>query len=308
MRREKLQNLCRHYTLSSYPIHSRAHKMQEGGLYVKRDDELGFGVSGSKLRKYVSILPVLKKEKKKVGLCGSLHSNHVLSLVQLLKQEGIPYHLFLQKTNSSEREGNAFFLSLLIREEDVTWVEEIPEAAQDLFWIPMGGFMKEALPGSLTLALDILHNEEELGLTFDHIFVDSGTGMSAIGLILGMSYLQKSVKIHVVLMAGKEQEFKEHLHFFHKYLEELLNESFPLVSHRLLFPVTAKSFGSHNAAVFQVIKKIAEKEGIFLDPLYNAKLLLTAQEVQKKENLTGEVLWIHSGGALSLSGFQKNRF
>ena len=306
---QKLQNLCKQYNLSSYPLHSRAHKMRSEPFYVKREDELGFGVSGSKLRKYVSILPALKKTGKKAALWGSCHSNHVLSMLQLLKQEGLPYQLFLQRPVSSEKMGNAFFLSLLIQEEEVIWIEKekIPDVLQqqeEFFLIPMGGCMKEALPGSLTLALDILANEEELNLTFDHVCVDAGTGMSAIGLILGMSYLQRPVQVHVVLMAGKESEFEEKLFFFHKELQTLLQESFPLISYQCLFPATSKSFGSHNASIFQIIKKTAEKEGFFLDPLYTAKLLLTVKEIQMK----GNVLWVHSGGALSLSGFQNAKF
>jgi 1-aminocyclopropane-1-carboxylate deaminase/D-cysteine desulfhydrase-like pyridoxal-dependent ACC family enzyme len=295
--------------------------MRSEPFYVKREDELGFGVSGSKLRKYVSILPALKKAGKKVALIGSFHSNHVLSMLQLLKQEGLPYQLFLQRPVSSEKEGNAFFLSLLIQENEVIWLEKVPDVLQEewkktyeeklgeeFFWIPIGGCMKEALIGSLTLPLDILQNEEELNICFDHVCVDAGTGMSAIGLILGMSYLQKSPQVHVVLMAGKESEFEEKLSFFHQELQTLLQESFPLITYRCVLPITAKSFGSHNASIFQIIKKTAEKEGFFLDPLYTAKLLLTVKEVQLQENLKGDILWVHSGGALSLSGFQNAKF
>lgn len=317
MRIKKLQNLCDRAILSGYPIHSRAHKMRQEPFYVKREDELGFGVSGSKLRKYISILPVLKKAGKKAVLIGSFHSNHVLAMLRLLKQEGLPYRLFLQRPVSSEKEGNAFFLSLLIKENEIVWLEKVPDPLEkewkrsweeklqeDFFWIPIGGCMKEALLGSLTLPLDILENEQELRTHFDHIFVDAGTGMSAIALILGMSYLQKTAEVHVVLMAGKESEFKEKLFFFHEELETLLKESFSLITYRCLYPPTAKSFGSHNASIFQIIKKTAEKEGFFLDPLYTGKLLLTIKQIQLK----GKVLWVHSGGALSLSGFQNAKF
>ncbi len=278
---------------------------------------MGFGISGSKLRKYVSILPVLEKQKKRVALVGSLYSNHILSFLQLLKQEGISYQLFLEKPKSKERKGNAFFLSLLIEEKEVVWLEKAPEILEcqwikgweeilqeEFFWIPLGGCMKESLVGSLSLALDIIKNEKELGLIFDHIFVDAGTGMSAIALILGMSYLRKNVQVHVVLMAGKEIEFSLKLRSFQSDLEKLLKEPITLISYRCLFPFTAKSFGSHNASIFKMIKETAEKEGFFLDPLYTAKLLMTTKKVVKEESLRGNILWIHSGGALSLSGFQ----
>lgn len=302
---------------TSYPLRSRIHRMREENFFVKREDELGFGVSGSKLRKYVSILPVLKERKKKVAVVGSFYSNHVLSFVQILKQEKIPYQLFLEKPREQEKKGNAFFLSLLVQENEIIWIEKVPESLdktftkpfedllkEELFWIPMGACMDEALMGSLTLSLDIIQNEKEEGTLFSHIFVDAGTGMSAIGLILGMSYLQKEVKIYVTLIAGKKEEFDLKLKLYHEKLEIFLGESFDLVSYECLYPSTAKSFGSHNSSIFEFIKKTAENEGIFLDPLYTAKSLLKAKEVIKQENLKGDILWVHSGGLLSLSGFQ----
>ena len=314
--KERLQKLCSRDALASFPLHSRVHLMQKTRWYVKRDDELGFSISGSKLRKYASILPFIKKEKKPVALVGSFSSNHILSLVQLLKQEGISYQLFLEKTHGAK--GNAFFLSLLLRENEVIWIDQVPsilektwtqaweeKCSREFVWIPMGGCMKEALVGSLTLALDLLQNEQDLGVFFDHVFVDAGTGMSAIALILGMSYLQKKLRIHVVLIAGSCEEFSKNLSYFHEYLQELLGVSFPILTYETHQPSIAKSFGSFNASVRNCIKKTAEMEGIFLDPMYTAKLVTKMQEVVCRDNLTGNIIWVHSGGALSLSGFQE---
>ncbi len=318
---DALYKLCQKHVLAHYVLHSRMSLMKDGTVYVKRDDELGFGVSGSKLRKYASIFPCIFSQKNPVAVVGSLYSNHVLSLVQMLKQEKVEYQLFLEKPKSTSLEGNAFFLSLLLKKNEVIWVDEAPmdleekwknffeeKCGKKFFWIPPGGYMEESLLGSLTLALDIVKNEQDLGISLDHVFVDSGTGMSAIGLILGLSYLKKNRQVHVVLCAGKKEEFEEKLMFMHQVLEKKIGEPFPLISYRTLLPITAKSFGSHNQTIWTCIKEVAEKEGIFLDPIYNAKLLLTLQDRIKQENLGGKIAWIHSGGALSLSGFQKERF
>jgi 1-aminocyclopropane-1-carboxylate deaminase/D-cysteine desulfhydrase-like pyridoxal-dependent ACC family enzyme len=316
LKQDFLRKFCSAHTASSFPLHSRAHPMQEKGWYVKRDDELGFSISGSKLRKYASILPFIKKTGKPIALVGSFSSNHILSFLQLVKQENIPYQLFLEKTHGTK--GNAFFLSLLLKENEVIWVDHVPlvlekswtgaleqQCAQEFLWIPMGGCMKEALMGALTLALDLLENERELGVFFDHVFVDAGTGMSAIALILGMSYLRRNLSIHVVSIAGNKEEFTRNLLYFHGVLQELLGASFSILNFEVHELFTAKSFGSWNASVRDFIKKTAEKEGIFLDPVYTAKLLMRAKQVVSIENLKGNIVWVHSGGALSLAGFQE---
>ncbi|MES2200554.1 MAG: pyridoxal-phosphate dependent enzyme [Chlamydiota bacterium] len=313
----KLQELCTSHISSSFNLHSRAHKMQKVDLYVKRDDELSFSVSGSKLRKYASLLPILKKKNATVALVGSPYSNHILSLVQLLKQEGLSYQLFLEKPKTGPPQGNFFFLSLLLSPKDVIWVEKAPNSlteswtkAQEeilqnrFFWVPMGGCMKEGFFGALTLALDILTNEKELEEDFSRIFVDAGTGLTAAALILGLSYIQKKSQITVVLLAGTKESFFEQLLFFKSILEEALQEHLPPINnYQVTFPATAKSFGSCNKKVFETITQVAREEGIFLDPLYTAKLYLTAKESIGEKS--SSALWIHSGGALSLSGFQE---
>jgi 1-aminocyclopropane-1-carboxylate deaminase/D-cysteine desulfhydrase-like pyridoxal-dependent ACC family enzyme len=284
--------------------------MRASPFYVKRDDELGFGISGSKLRKYASLLPFLQKQRKKVALFGSPYSNHILSLVQLLKERGIPFIVFLERQSYLPKEGNFFLLSLLLSPEELVWVDRSFSQAEqeqifgeEFFWVPMGGATLESLPGALTLAVDILENEKELDLLFDQIFIDAGTGMSAAALILSMAYLRKKVKVHGVLMAGTKEDFVERLFGLKKNLELLLQEEICLdhSMYELHFPPTAKSFGATNRSVFQKIQEVAKKEGFFIDPIYTAKLLLTLEE----KPVFGNVLWIHSGGGLSLFGFKQ---
>ncbi len=318
MRQKKLQALCDSLTSPTYFLHSRIHKMKTLDLYIKRDDELGCTINGSKLRKYASIIPFLRGLKNPiVALVGCPYSNHILSFVQILKQEGIPYCLFLTKPKEKKTIGNFFFLSLLTAGEEIFWVEKVPhplhfswtqsweEKLQKKFlWIPLGGCIPEGLPGALTLPLDILCNEKTEKKTFPQIFIDAGTGLTAAALLLGMAYLQKETMIHVVLIAGKEIEFISQLFFFREHLSELLQEEVPVPSqYKILLPSTAKSFGAYNQTVLNTIARIAKKEGIFLDPLYTAKLFLTTEQ-----NAQPNSLWIHSGGTLSLAGFQSKNF
>ncbi|MBS0626874.1 MAG: hypothetical protein JSS09_01535, partial [Verrucomicrobia bacterium] len=172
---------------------------------------------------------------------------------------------------------------------------------EQFFWIPIGGCMKEGFFGALTLALDLLVNEQESNNNFSRIYIDSGTGLTASALILGWAYIQKKTPITVVLLAGTKTSFLEGLSYWKSFLEDALQESMPVLdNYQLTFPTTAKSFGSCNTKVFETIAKVAREEGIFLDPIYTVKLYLTAKETQEKT-----ALWIHSGGALSLTGFQE---
>ena len=70
--------------------------------------------------------------------------------------------------------------------------------------------------------------------------------------------------------------------------------------------MVARSFGSTNSTIFKEIKSIASEDGILTDPVYSAKLFITAKRTIQDQSLDGNILLIHSGGALALSGFLNN--
>jgi 1-aminocyclopropane-1-carboxylate deaminase/D-cysteine desulfhydrase-like pyridoxal-dependent ACC family enzyme len=304
-----------------YPVYSRIHPLRLiPNCYVKREDELGFGISGSKIRKYRTLIPFFKQQKfKEVVIIGGANSNHVLGITELLIENGIKPHLFLLGDKSKLYEsnlGNLFFLKLLINLDSVRWVSRVEWAnvfsiAKDehpeVFILEEGGSSPQALAGLLTLALDIKRNEEMSGFEFEHIFIDAGTGITAISLILGFAFLKKQTKIHVLLLADNEEVFLEKLKQSHDGFEKMFRIECPFpVNFHLHKPRNAKSFGSTNRKVFDEIQVIARQEGFFTDPVYSAKLFLEAKRIIKEESIEEKALIIHSGGALTLTGFYKD--
>ncbi len=312
---------------ADYPTQSRVHRLlsfdtPECLAYVKRDDELGFGITGTKFRKYRSLIPFLLKDRfDEVIVIGGMNSNNVLGLVQLLAENRLKPLLFLLGSPEQPRKGNALLTLLIAGEHSVRWVSReqwptvetmaITYAAEQekegrrVFVIPEGACIEHALPGAATLALDIHRNEDEGGHVFDNIFIDAGTGLSAIGLLLGLSYLQKTNHVHVLLLADNPDIFQERLKKFHTAFETLLKVSCPTPHRFTLYqPKTAPSFGSTNAQVWNQIHETARDEGILLDPIYSAKLFMEARRIIDENKLTDRALIIHGGGALSLSGFQ----
>ena len=76
----------------------------------------------------------------------------------------------------------------------------------------------------------------------------------------------------------------------------------------LHFPETSKSFGSFNQTMKNYLLDFSNSKGIWLDPIYNVKLFYTAQNLINQVNTSSEILVIHSGGTLSLQGFQEKLF
>lgn len=306
-----------------YPVHSRIHPLKSYfNTYVKREDELGFGISGSKIRKYRSLIPYfVENNLREVVVIGGANSNHVLGVTQLLIENGIKPLLFLRGDKdelfSKEKNGlgNLFFLQLFVTRDSIHWVsrKDWPnvgnialEIYPGVFILEEGGMAKEAMGGALTLSLDIIRNEERENIHFKHIFIDAGTGFTAILLLLGFAFLKKETNIHVLLLADKPEIFLNKLERCRLDFEKLFGVTCPFPNRfHLHEPTQAKSFGSTNRKIFEEISCLAKVEGFLTDPVYSGKLFLESKKIMKEQLITDKTLIIHSGGALSLSGFQK---
>lgn len=309
---------------ANYPTHSRIHSLRSFifpsiQCYVKRDDELGFGVSGSKIRKYRSLIPFLLANRiQEVVIIGSAYSNHVLSFVQLLIENGVKPTLFLRGDPNRPLQGNALLTSLFISPSRIHWlslsdwknVESLASSyasqqSHPIFVLPEGAFCSAALPGALTLVLDLLKNEIEHNIQFDHLFIEAGTGFAASALLLGLSWIEHPAHIHVILLAEEEEAFLTRLNLCQEMFAQFIQTSAPLPHNFTLHsPLLTRGFGQINAALFETILSLARNEGFLTDPIYSAKLFIESKRLIIQEKLQGNGLILHSGGSLTLMGFQ----
>jgi 1-aminocyclopropane-1-carboxylate deaminase/D-cysteine desulfhydrase-like pyridoxal-dependent ACC family enzyme len=272
------------------------------------------------LRKHASIIPSLKQQGiEEVVVIGGANSNNVLSAAQTLTENNIEITPFLLGP-PFQKLGNAKLFSLFVDDSEIHWISRAQWAdCEDLvnsyvekrksrgikiFVLPEGAHHPLALPGSLSILVDILRNERDAGVRFDHIFIDAGTGMVAQSLLAGVAALKKKTIFHVVVLAGSFEEFQSGLSQVVQYTEVFLGVSLSsLPDYHMYYPVTARSFGSTNSTIFKETKRIAREDGILTDPVYSSKLFLTARQTILDKTLEGNILLIHSGGGLALSGF-----
>lgn len=316
--KEKLTHYCQEKIFPNEFLSSRVHpfkRLKDATLFLKRDDELSFGISGSKLRKYHSFIPYLvSKTIKEALIIGGPHSNNVVGLCQKCLENGIQPTVFLRKPANDSIEGNKLLIHILIPQSRIHWidrnlwdkVEEIVHGYKKplVEVVPEGCNHFRAMPGALTLALDIAKNEIDCHMRFDHIFVDAGTGFQAASLILGLGFLEHPSICHVVQLAKIKNGFKKLIEAL-KY--ELSNEMDLPKNFRLNYqqyePKNAKSFGSINATVIDYSIKIARSLGVLTDPIYSAKLFFETERIIEEKGLSGNILLIHSGGGLAMFGY-----
>ncbi len=266
--------------------------------YIKRDDLIGGLFNGSKQRKIEGLLQaILKKKPKQVILKGSLHSNFLVAILPKLIQHKIDFLIYLNKTRSAPMKGNAFFLNWMISPNH--FCHDLNSIDPMSWVIEEGGEHLEGQISLMSLPEEILKQEKPE--PFEHIWVDLGTGSTAFALAYGLSKNKARTSLHFVSMKDSESTVREKLNRFFFSLNHHFKEQVVLTTPICFYrPTTARSFGSTNRLIFQTIREVASQTGIFLDPIYGAKLFLTAKE----HPCEGKTLFIHSGGTLSLSGFE----
>lgn len=296
----------------AWPLHSRIQKLNffpNDDCYVKRDDELSFGISGCKYRKYASLIPyLLDNNYQHLCIIGTQQANNLLAALQLAREYQLDYKAFVLRAHQQTIVGNFKLSQLFLTEDNIQWIERgdwknVEKIAglyqqrlnKKSFLLKEGANVPPALRGAKSLAFDIKQNEKTLGKKFKHLFIEAGTGLSAIGLLQGLKEINHHAKVHILLLAEDEKAFKKNYY-------QLTGDN--NINADIFYPMTAKSFGAVNKTILKEIKRSAMEEGLLLDPIYSAKLFYHAREKIEKENLKGPILIIHSGGALSLTGFE----
>lgn len=270
--------------LKAKAVRSRSHPLRGfPGCQVLRDDELG----GSKRRKYLTLVPTLQGVLE-VVLRGGPTSHNVLALALLLRESGIKPIYFQPLRGRTP--GGIFALTREVLGDGLHPVEaeRVEEAIAEyarregVRVVAEGASEPAALPGALTLADQVAEGE------WKQVFVDSGTGMMAAAVVLGLAARGRRLPVHVVDLTGDFERALQHwLPFVEAHYGVLLRPG-PYAVHR---PPVGASFGSQPAAVRREITRLAQEEGFLADPVYSAKLFLTARPLARPG-----ALLIHSGG------------
>lgn len=279
-------------------VPSRIHTIS--GLenaFIKRDDELGQGIEGSKRRKYASLLPAFQTSGADImEIQGSLHSNNALALALLARERNIDFYFSGEAAHASR--GN------------LKWIRNLfPEAingeskadGKKVFRVAEGANQVESLPGLFSLALEIHSFEQKTGRHFETIYCDAGTGITAIALMLGLSFLSdKKRQYQICLIAGTKETFEQNFSFLKEASASQIHKRFQSVNpdFELHRPHLSPSFGSVNASIKKKWCELVQQYGILFDLTYSAKHFHSFLE-NRKNDAGFLQLYLHAGSAFS---------
>ena len=290
------------------PIHRLDNISRELGidLWIKRDDLTGLGLGGNKVRKLEFLLAEAKARGAEIVFTtGGAQSNHAMLTAAAANRLGMTPVLILKKRGVTACKGNQLLEKLLGTEVIFLDTDDYAdiyaemdrmgaERGRPYYKIPCGGSNALGSLGYVACAREIAQQ----GTQFDHIVCAEGSGGTMAGMALGAQLYLPGTKVHGMMV--DTDPFDEITPRLMREAAALLGESVNITTDNYDLrnqcgPGYAIPSDEGNAAV----RLMAEKEGIFLDPVYTGKafagLIAMAQEGAFREG--EKVLFLHTGGA-----------
>ena len=270
-------------------------------VYVKRDDLIDFAFGGNKVRMAEYIGAVAQERQcTKIITFGSVHSNHVRVMGCLCNYLGIDCDLIILRDSEEATIGGNYKLLKQLKDIHLEYCNtdeahnfiDNYQAKQEseginYLWVPGGGHMVEAAYGYRDAANEILRQQKALGVQFDAVFLPCGTGTTQAGLIMGL----KNTGIDVIgLTVARPVERCKSV--ITNMLQKTVNTSEEWNVNVLESKIP---YGQTSDEVIETTKALAQKDGLFLDPVYNAKSFWGMTEYLK-ENHFKNVLYLNTGG------------
>lgn len=306
--------------LAPTPVHRLDRLSMELGLdlWIKRDDLTGFAMGGNKGRKLEYLLAeAIHQGAETVVTCGSTQSNFVRQLGTACAMLGLhcvaavmelPYAAAYGKP-SSEHAGFGGNLILdhivgveLHRFPNDDWevlydhAEHLAiraeERGQRVYRIPVGG--SSGLGG-----FAFAKAAEELGGDFDCVVTPCSSGSTHAGLAYGFH----GTKTRVIGVAcDPEPDIMEDLVRVAHEIDDLTGQGVRLREEDFDFRLdwAGEAYGIPSAEGIEATRRLAVTEGIFLDPVYTAKGFAGLLGLAEAGELSGRVVFWHTGGLPAL--------
>ena len=292
-------------------------------IYIKRDDCTGLATGGNKTRKLEFLIPeAIQKKVELVVTVGAVQSNHARQTAAACAIMGLKCLIILEQRvkdppDTYMNSGNVFLDKLFgadikICPRNENFLEYSEKIIQDLkskgtnvYFIPGGGSNPTGALGYVECLNEII--KENNKYNFSHIVHATGSSGTQAGLLAGRKYFNCNIPVIGICIrydktTQENKVYEEAKKTCEKLQCSILDKSEVIVYDEYIGP----GYGEPSDAMIEAIDILAKKEAILLDPVYSGKAVagLIGLIKNKKFTKNDNVLFIHTGGAASLSAYE----
>ena len=292
-------------------------------IFIKRDDCTGLATGGNKTRKLEFLIPdAIKNKAELVVTVGAVQSNHARPTAAACTLMGLKCLIIFEQRLKDAPEaymksGNVFLdklfgadIKLCPKDEDVSEytekiIKDIKSKGTNVYFIPGGGSNAVGALGYVECLNEII--KENNKYNFTQIVHATGSSGTQAGLLAGKKYFNCNIPVTGICVRHKkdiqiDKVYLEAKKACEKLQCKILDKSDVIAYDEYI----GSGYGEPTESMVEATKLLAKKEAILLDPVYTGKGfagligLIRKKQFSKNDN----VLFIHTGGAVSLSAYE----
>jgi len=292
-------------------------------IFIKRDDCTGLATGGNKTRKLEFLMPdAIKNKAELVVTVGAVQSNHARQTAAACALLGLNCLIILEQRlkdppESYMNSGNVFLdklfgaeVKLCPKNENISKycdkvIQDMKTNGTNVYFIPGGGSNPIGALGYVECMKEIVKVNNKYN--FSQIVHATGSAGTQAGLLAGKKYFNSKISVNGICVRydKKTQEdkvFNEAKKTCEKLECNVLEKTEVIAYDEFI----GTGYGEPTEGMIEATKLLAKKEAILLDPVYSGKAFagLIGLIKNKKFKKNDNVLFIHTGGAVSLSAYQ----
>jgi L-cysteate sulfo-lyase len=292
-------------------------------IFIKRDDCTGLATVGNKTRKLEFLIPeAIKNKAELVVTVGAVQSNHARQTAAACALVGLKCLIILEQRlkdppESYMKSGNVFLdkifgaeIKVCPKNEDVSkytekLIKDIKSKGTNIYFIPGGGSNPVGALGYVECLNEII--QENNKYNFSQIVHATGSAGTQAGLLAGRKYFNCDIPVIGICVRHKkdiqvDKVYTEAKKTCEKLRCDILDKSDVIVHDEYI----GSGYGEPTEEMKEATKLLARKEAILLDPVYSGKAFAGLIGLIKNKKFTKDdnVLFIHTGGAVSLSAYE----
>ena len=307
--------------LAPTPLHRLNRLSDELGLdlWIKRDDLTGFAMGGNKGRKLEYLIAqALAEGADTIVTCGGAQSNFVRQLAAACSMFNIrfaaavmqlPYEFEPVEGGMKGDGGNLLLDDLLGADirmlENNTWdvlyaaaadlAKEYSQQGAKVYEIPIGGSTPQGAYAFYLAGQELMQQDS----SFDLVIVASSSGSTQTGL----TYAFLNTPTTLLGMAcDPEPDMPDEFVALAAKLDDItgMGRSLRRDDFHFNLDYVGPGYGVLSEGGMNAIRTLAQKEGIFLDPIYSGKAFHGLIDLAQKGLLPKRVCFWHTGGTPAL--------
>ena len=184
-------------------------------------------------------------------------------------------------------------------------IKDLKAKGTNVYFIPGGGSNSVGALGYVECLNEIITVNKKYN--FSQIVHATGSAGTQAGLLAGRKYFNCNIPVTGICVRHKkdiqvDKVYEEAKKTCEKLSCNILNKSDVIVYDEYIGP----GYGEPTESMIEATKLLARKEAILLDPVYSGKAFAGLIGLIKKKKFTknDNVLFIHTGGAVSLSAYE----